>query len=612
MITDYKIQMKKLLLIACFMLTAIISWAAKAYTLPVTVTQSDGTKLTVISHGDEDYHWYTATDGTLLVHVGYNFYIAKIDEEGDLQPTKQLAHNPGERSVEENALISQQDKNKFHLTAPQKLTQSKARRIPINNNPRLHYTPHEGNVKGIVILVEFSDTAFTLPNPRKSFDYYLNGNNYGDPELRNGEASLYGSVNKYFKDNSFGQFSPTFDIYGPIKLDYKQSDFIYGKSKEDLLRLACKAVDDSLDFSRPEYDSNGDGYVDFVGIIFAGYSSSIIPNPSWWLWPSSNGSNIGTFDNKNVYRWLVTNELNGFPGAYTREPYHHINGIGLFCHEFSHCLGLPDMYPTKNDAKINNQEMEQWDLMDGGEYVSNGNCPPTYTAWERETMEWMTIDTLKTDQKGIEIKPIDEGGKAYRIMNPNDNTKREYFMIENIQQKRWNSKQRGHGLLVYHVNYEYDVVSVSDFPNDKKGYPRMAIVPADGLVLSSYIFSDLINPATNKPYTQAEYFAQLSGDPFPGINNVTTLNYSMELPNYLWYNGEKAVKPALENIQEADNGTILFDFISDVTDGISNIQLVSNPDDSRIYTIDGRLAGSSVESLPKGLYIINKKKVFIK
>jgi immune inhibitor A len=86
----------------------------------------------------------------------------------------------------------------------------------------------------------------------------------------------------------------------------------------------------------------------------------------------------------------------------------------------------------------------------------------------------------------------------------------------------------------------------------------------------------------------------------------------MELPNYLWYNGEKEVKPALENIQEADNGTILFDFISDVTDGIGNIQLVSNPDDSRIYTIDGRLAGSSVESLPKGLYIINKKKVFIK
>ena len=140
----------------------------------------------------------------------------------------------------------------------------------------------------------------------------------------------------------------------------------------------------------------------------------------------------------------------------------------------------------------------------------------------------------------------------------------------------------------------------------------MAVVPADGLVLSSYIFSDIINPATNKPYTQAEYFAELSGDPFPGINNVTALNYSMELPNYLWYNGDKAVKSAIENIQEAENGIILFDFISDVTDGIENIRLVSNPDDSRIYTIDGRLAGSSVGSLPKGLYIINKKKVFIK
>ena len=87
-----------------------------------------------------------------------------------------------------------------------------------------------------------------------------------------------------------------------------------------------------------------------------------VANPSNWIWPSSYGSNIGTFDGAKVYRWLDCNELNGFPGAYSVEPFCHINGIGLFCHEFSHCMGLPDLYP-QDQSVLDNQEMEIWDFL---------------------------------------------------------------------------------------------------------------------------------------------------------------------------------------------------------------------------------------------------------
>lgn len=63
--------MKKILLSIAFALLGISSsFAAKAYPGPINVIQSDGTTLTVYLHGDENFSWSSASDGTLLVQVG--------------------------------------------------------------------------------------------------------------------------------------------------------------------------------------------------------------------------------------------------------------------------------------------------------------------------------------------------------------------------------------------------------------------------------------------------------------------------------------------------------------------------------------------------------------
>lgn len=589
--------MKKILSLSILLLSAITAWAAKANTIPTTVIQSDGTHLTVIAHGDENGCFFTTTDGILLERNGSSFYVAQVNSEGTLSATSQLAHEMTQRNAAERYLINTQNSSLFYSAMNLKLAKMQARKEQVVTDNT--FFPHTGTPKALVILVDFTDTVFKINNPRKAFEQYLNGTkpfvNYGNYNNAN-----HGSVAQYFSDMSGDTFRPQFELHGPIRLSHTIGYYGNDERMDLLIPEACKAMDDSLDFS--QFDANKDGKVDLIYIICAGYAQSASPTVSKdQIWPKSGAENFGTFDNTEVFRYGICTELNGFPGAYTSQPYYRINGIGLFCHEFSHCLGLPDFYPTTNSARIDNQAMEYWDLMDGGEYLSGGRTPTPYTAWEKEAMGWLTIDTLKTTAD-IDILPLNvEGGKSYRIMNDNDATGKEYFIVENIQNTGWNNKQEGHGLLVYHVNYNASTFSISsNSVNNTIGKPGMTIVPADGKILSSY----------NNP-TTTEYYAQLAGDPFPGTSNIINLNDTMNIVNFQVYTGAKLNK-ALSNISEnTTTGVIRFHFISDFATGIKTITNATETSD-RIYTIDGQYVGKDKTTLKKGIYIIDRKKIIIR
>ena len=252
--------------------------------------------------------------------------------------------------------------------------------------------------------------------------------------------------------------------------------------------------------------------------------------------------------------------------------------------------------------------------MDNGEYLRNGYYPPAYTAWEREAMGWFTIDTLKADAD-VELLPIDAGGKAYRIMNDNDNSNKEYFILENIQYYKWNGGQYGKGLLVNHVAYDNSAFSLSsNSVNDVLGKPKMTIVPADGILASSYNIGKAKSWATGTSgiTTKTDYNNQHAGDPFPGTANVTELNDTLDFPNFQVYTGSKLNK-ALSNIEET-SGVITFKYIHNFEDYVTDINIITTEtgiSDERIYTIDGQFVGTKQENLPKGIYIRNKKKIII-
>ena len=595
---------KRICLGVCLCLSSVGVWGAKANSIPVQVRQADGTTITVILRGDEHINWYTTLDGVLLVQAADNsYYVGKVTKDGRLIATQQLAHEAAWRSSAERNLIDKQDKDKFYSYVSKVAEQSEN---SYNNRPLTRvtvdsgyggvpYFPHTGSPKVLVILAEFADTTFTIQNTKQVFtNYLMNEGHFTETAYR--QNGNYKGVRGYFKDCSYGKFTPTFDVVGPVKLPKPQTYYGAGDDNiTDLMTDACNAVDNEVDFS--QYDANGDGMVDLVYIIYAGHSANYRGNTSTDIWPKSGTTIISkTFDGKSIRRYGVSNELAGRENK--KKEKETINGIGLFCHEFSHTLGLPDIYalPGTAAADQDNQGMEYWDLMDGGTEVQNGRVPSPYLAWEREAMGWMTIDKLTSDQQVTDLKSLENGGKAYKILNKN--VANEFIVLQSIQQggwyQGWTKTQIPKGLLAYRISYPYDKVNIFDFPNNDLGRPRVIVIPADGKVLS----------AMNSGGNFNKYITNLTDDLYP-------LGSKNSIDEFKMYDGSKLQCKIINITQNDANKTVSFKFIADAT-GIQSAPITNlTISDDRIYTLDGRYVGTDRDALPHGIYIQNKQK-FIK
>ena len=600
---------KQLSLIVCLMLCSLTTWAAKAESIPVQVRQADGSVITVILRGDEHINWYTTLDGVLLVQgADNNYYIGKVEKSGNLIATQQLAHEALTRSQAERNLIAKQDKDKFfaYLNKVAEESENAYNNSPLTRGPIIDsgyggvpYFPHTGSPKALVILAEFQDTTFTIQDTKNVFtNYLMNEGHFTDS--RYGQNQNYKGVRGYFKDCSYGKFTPEFNVVGPVKLPREQTYYGEGDDNiEALMEDACSAIDNIVNFA--DYDANNDGMVDLVYVIYAGHSANYGGNKVTDIWPKSSTVNTtNTYDGKRIRRYGVSNELAGKENK--KKEKEKINGIGLFCHEFSHTLGLPDIYAIDKKAKNqDDQGMEFWDLMDGGTEVRGGRVPASYLAWEREVMGWMKIDELKDSCNIKNLKSIDNGGKAYKIVNPNDSN--EYIVLQSIQKGPWYQGWRdgtyGKGLLAYRISYPSNKVNVFDFPNNVKGKPRVIPIPADGKILAADSAKGSITT-----YTQ-----QLNGDLYP-YNDINKID------KFTMYDGT-ILKWSISEITEKDGANeddryVSFKFKNNEPTGIQPPSIIERIiSDNRIYTLDGRYVGTDASILPHGIYIQNNKK-FVK
>ena len=597
--------LKQLSLIICLMLCSLTTWAAKAESIPVQVRQADGSVVTVILRGDEHINWYTTLDGVLLVQgADNNYYIGKVEKSGNLIATKQLAHEAHTRSQVELNLIAKQDKEKFfaYVNKIAEESENAYDNSPLTRSPIIDsgyngvpYFPHTGSPKALVILAEFQDTTFTIQDTKNVFtNYLMNEDHFSDK--RYNQDQNYKGVRGYFKDCSYGKFTPVFDVVGPIKLPKAHAVYGAGNDRMDLLLAdACAVVDGMVNFA--DYDANNDGIVDLVYVIYAGHSANTSGNKDTNIWPKSGTITISNkFDGKSIRRYGVSNELNG--SEKTSKSNKKINGIGLFCHEFSHTLGLPDIYAYNTDAENqDNQGMEYWDIMDGGTGIRGGRVPASYLAWEREVMGWMKIDELKNDITINNLKSIDNGGKAYKIVNPKNSN--EYIVLQSIQKGAWNQgwgdNTYGKGLFAYRISYKSGKVNIFDYPNNLKGKPRVIPIPADGKILAAANAGGKLNV----------YTAQLNGDPYP-------YNGKNKIDSFTLYDGS-ILKWSIFDIVENDaERYVSFKFKNNETTGIQSPSIIErSTSDNHIYTLDGRYVGTDASILPHGIYIQNNKK-FVK
>lgn len=477
------------------------------------------------------------------------------------------------------------------------------RAISTQNN----YVPHTGTITIPVVLVNFQDVKFKINNPKEAFDQLFNRDTQAD--LGNGNNYNYGSVAKYFHDMSNGTFTPNFKVYDPVTLDKPET--YYGGKNEDnnkdenprqLVKDALKLIEDQVTEDDIKSFCSDGTTIDCVYIVYAGLGQND-GGDGTTVWANCWTTDGATLGGKKVRWYTMSGELSPVKIKDSTIPV--VNGLGVICHEFSHSLGLPDMYPTETSAYLDNQEMEYWDLMDGGEYTYNGFCPTAYTAFEKEQMEWQVdMVTLDSDASVTMTTSTEQGGTAYKIVNPQND--KEYLMLEYIQRKGWNKHLFGNGLLVYHVCLPSETLYSGTHLNNAPGYPGMAVVPADGACLSSYLKAN-----------ENDYVNSHKGDLFPGTGNlqgqnVTELSDTNKQPNFCWYNATKTEKlntnKAIKNIKY-DNGVLTFDYVNDVASGILPVWGDKQATDGRVYSINGAYLGDDITKLPHGIYIVNGQKI---
>ena len=474
--------MKKTLLLLLLMITATELMAIPAYPAKKKLRKADGSQIEVTLRGDEHFSFYSGSDGSHYVRQSGK-YVRISTEEIDRQWT------------ERKQLFEQQ--------------QSSRRKSPV----RRHATEYKGNKRGLVILMYFDDQEFSVSNPAALYKDQFNKIGY----TGNGQT---GSVRDYFLEQSYGQLDIEFDVAGPYKADYAMSRYGapsgggHDSSPWDLIVEACKKADKDVDYRN--YDWNGNGSVDQVFVVYAGYGENYGAS-AYTIWPHEfNLAAVNkalTLDTKKVSTYACSCELYG-----TESEEKIIDGIGPACHEFSHCLGLPDMYDTSSAGTA--QAMLNWDVMASGSYNNYGRTPAGFTAYERMFSGWLTPVELNSITDVTGMKPLAKNAEAYILYN--DNHHDEFYMLENRQLVGFDAALNGHGLLVTHIDYDADKWSGNDV-NSNAAHPRCAVVPADG---SLY-------------YTSSS----LSGDPFPGSQEKT------ELTNY--------TIPAMKLFNENSDGSFL-------------------------------------------------------
>ena len=317
---------------------------------------------------------------------------------------------------------------------------SAARGLAPRRLPTL-YTNWDANriYQQAVILVSFTDCDFSMQNPHEFYDSLFN---YPGFNKRQGP----GCIADYYREQSGGLFNPQFDVYGPIKVSskaqpYEKPDENTRHYASDAFAEATQKVIDSLQVDFSPYDWNSDGKVNQVIFVAAGYTGNQSATKCYgYVWPNTSSfSTITTNNNKRISSYTASAEKWSNDTSC---------GIGTICHEFTHSLGLPDIYPTSSDAPFST--VDEWDLMDGGNFTNYGWCPPNYSALEKYLLGWLTPIDLTESTVINGMQPVSEGGEVYRIKH----TDNEYYLLENRQWSGWDSGLPGKGLVIFHVNYD--------------------------------------------------------------------------------------------------------------------------------------------------------------
>lgn len=462
-----------------------------------TLTLSDGTTVKAQLVGDEHGHYWLSADGRAYQQMDGTTHF----EEVDITVIQSKAN--ARRAIRRKVCYA-----------------STSDGLGRYNTPGLGALNSIGEYTIPVIMVQFSDKKFLSTTTVEKMNRFYNEQGYHD------ESGCVGSVRDYFVSQSRGMFKPTFDVVGIVTLSNKYSYYGQNSGGNDMRvdSLAPHAIAAAVsqlgtDFSqyvRTTTNVNGTTTgVPLVCIFYAGYGeatgspSGSVSNTVWPCEWDCDEDYSGTHFNA----WFVGNELYS-DGS--------LMGMGVFCHEAGHALGLPDFYCT-NYNYSNDDSFSNWSIMDCGAYVNDARAPIGYTAYERSYLGWLDIPTYTAGEyQNLDPYTNDKGTTAVKIAT---NSSTEYFILENRQPGTWYPEDMGSGLFVSRFAYNQTAWDNNTL-NNTKNKKRAKIVTANGATL-------------NYSGDQANLYGN-------GVNSITSLA--------LYSSG--TVNPQITTITKNADGTI--------------------------------------------------------
>ena len=455
------------------------AYAVPAYRGWQTRTQPDGTTITIRQVGDEFYHYWETEDGKIAAEQPDGTFVVSNEQA----PTGEQV--VARRIAARNAKQPRRAKADYGAIQPTKL---------------------------LVLLVNFSDKSMNASHNKAFFQNLLNGS--------------MPSVQDYFRTSSGGNYVPVFDVFGPYTLPNNMA--YYGGNDSDgndqhpdqMVVDACAlAYADGCNFA--DYDTNSDGKVDNIYVIYAGYGEAA-GAPANTIWPhsweiySQYVSGTLKYNNKTLGHYACSAELSGKSGS-------NSDGVGTFAHEFSHVIGLPDYYDTEYGTNSDNGVTPgKWTLMDQGSYNGSGQYPPLYSIFDKYFMGWATPKFLATEAKANVTMTTtwDDAyqitGGASRVDCTNTNT---VYYIENRQKSGYDQYLPGRGMLVWKVTYNATRWRQNNL-NNTAGTLLYTIVPADGKTQNYGTVSDPF-PGTGKVKTWTPFTGCALTDITESAGNIT-------------------------------------------------------------------------------------------
>jgi M6 family metalloprotease-like protein len=495
--------------------------AVSAYPFPIEYKQPDGTVVTITMKGDENVRWAETQDGYSLLRNskgGWEYGI--IDKSGDMVCSGVLAKQIDQRTLNDMSILQKTRKkltfSKSQVGILKQVAQMKSAQIT-------NAFPTTDTIKLLMILIEFDDLEFT--KSQTDFENLMNQHNF------NGT----GSFKDFYTENSYQQLTIETTVAGIYTAVNEMAYYGTNEPSDDyrvkeLITEAVNQADEDVNFA--DFDNDGDGKVDGVYVIYAGYGEEAgggsTPDA---IWAHASSISTLTLDGVKVSKYACSCELRGNSGT-------EITGIGVICHEFGHSLGSKDYYDTNYGTDGQYPGTDAWDVMAGGNWNNHGDTPAHHNPYTKSNVYHWATPTLISNAQTVNLRDA----KNYPdIVQINTKKPNEYFLCENRQWTGFNYWLPGHGMIIYHVDGDY--IASHTFGNTINcgAHQGMYVVSAASTTGTGVMLDGDINT---------------EDCPWPGTGEITTFD-DETTPNLKSWDGDKTETP-LTNISET-SGIISFD-----------------------------------------------------